>query len=212
MVNFTKILMMKNIIWIVILLLMSSQYSYAQDSTDISQQRKDNIIKLLNYRYKGGYYNFEKLFYKKVTYPEVARNNCIVGITILSITVECDGTVSDVRTKNSLGFGIDEAISMFMNETSGNWNTCTDPKYTKIEIPIQFRTDGTQTADDVALLTCIGENPGFVCNDDEYYLKKAERFLEKKKGKKAMEMLDILIKRNPYNTAYYEMKKKALDM
>jgi len=203
---------MKNISRILALLLMLPLFIQAQDSTDILQQRKDNIIKLLNYRYKGGYYNFEKLFYQKVIYPEVARNNCIMGITILTITVECDGTVSDVRTKNSLGYGIDDAISLFMTETTGNWNTCNDSKYTRLEIPIQFRTEGTQTAEGVALLTCIGDNPGFVCNDDEYYQKKVERLLKKKRGKKAMEMLDILIKRNPYNTDYYEMKKKAMEM
>jgi len=203
---------MKNILWILTLLLLLPLYNHAQDSTDISQQRKDNIIKLLNYRYKGGYYNFEKLFNQKVTYPEEARNNCILGITILTITVDCDGTVSDVRIKNSLGYGIDDAISLFMNETTGHWNTCSDPKYTKVEIPIQFRTEGTQTAEGVALLTCIANNPGFVCNDDEYYLKKVERLMEKKKGRKAIEILNVLIKRNPYNSNYYEMKKKAIDM
>jgi hypothetical protein len=203
---------MKKTIWALTLLSVLPIFCFAQDSTSVNQARKDNLVDMLNYRFKGGYYNFEKLFNQKVSYPEVARNNCIIGITILSLTVDCDGTISEVKMKNPLGYGVDETISSFVTETNGHWNKCNDTRYTKIEIPIQFRTKGTITAEDVALFICIGDNPGFVCNDDEYYLKKAKRFIEKGKGKKALEMLDILTKRDPYNSLYYEMKTKAINM
>ena len=212
MSNFTKIYSMKKIIWTLVLVITFPIFSWAQDTISLSQARKDNLIKTLNYRYKGGYYNFEKLFTKTVTYPEVARTNCIMGITILSLTVDCDGTVSEVKMKNPLGYGVDDMISNFVLATEGKWNNCTDTKYTKMDISIQFRTEGTQTAEDVALLVCIGDNPGYVCNDDDYYLKKAQRYLEKGKGKKALEVLDVLTKRDPYNPTYYEMKKKALSL
>ena len=201
---------MKIIVWFLTLLLIYPVISPAQDTTSITQARKDNLISLLNYRYKGGYYTFETLFNKKVTYPEMARNNCIMGITLVSLVVDCTGTITDVRVKNPLGYGIDEMISEFFTATDEQWNKCTDDKYTKMEIPIQFRTRGTQTDEETALLVCEGDNPGFLCNDDAYYFKKAQRYLENGRKKKAMQMLDILIKRNPYDNTYYEMKKAAI--
>ena len=203
---------MKTIALILALLMIYPVLSQAQDTTSISQSRKNNLISLLNYRFKGGFYSFEKEFIKQVTYPEMARNSCVVGIVLVSVVVDCNGTISDVRVKNPLGYGIDEMVSNFFVATENQWNHCTDSKYTKMEIPIQFRIKGTKTDEEAALLVCLAENPGFPCNDDEYYLKKAQRFLEKGRGLKAIDMLDILIKRNPYNTMYYEMKQKAIEM
>ncbi|MFA5418901.1 MAG: hypothetical protein WC341_10635 [Bacteroidales bacterium] len=203
---------MKKLAFILSLLMIYPVINQAQDTTSVAQSRKDNLIELLNYRYKGGFYSFEKEFNNKVTYPVMAGSNCIMGIVLVSLVVDCNGTISDVRLKNPLGYGIDEMVSSFFAGTENQWNRCSDDKYTKMEIPIQFRTKGTKTDEESALLVCIGENPGFLCNDDEYYLKRAEKYLKKGNGKRAMEALDILIKRNPYNNVYYEMKKKAIEM
>lgn len=210
MPNFAKIFAMRKYYWLLIIVLVLPQLLVAQDNITVNQARKDNIISVLNYRFTGGYYSFEKLFTKTVTYPEMARVNCILGIVVVSVTVDCQGNMGEVKIKNQLGYGINEMVSNFIIATEGHWNKCTDTKYTKFEIPIQFRTTGTATDEDAALLVCIGENPGYLCNDDAFYLKKATRYLAKEKGKKAMEILDILIKRNPYETKYYEMKQQAI--
>ena len=41
----------------------SSGFLIGQENTSISDSRKENVKKLMNYRFKGGYYTFEKLFY-----------------------------------------------------------------------------------------------------------------------------------------------------
>ncbi len=194
------------------LLLLFSGIIVAQDTLSISEQRKSNLINLLNYRYKGGYFNFEKLFHQKVTYPDIAKNNCVMGIILIDLTVDCEGTITDLRTKNNLSYGIDDIVKEFVLASEGQWNECSDNKYTRMEIPVQFVIEGTQTAENEALFICNGKSPGLKCKDDEDFMQRVEKAMEKGKKKKALENLDKLIKRNPYNPAYYELKQKALNL
>ncbi len=182
----------------------------AQEYSTASESRNAQLRNILDYRYRGGFYTFEKDFNIAVEYPEAARQNCIIGITIVSLVVNCDGSISRISLKNSLKYGIDEQISQFFNGTYGKWNKCDDDRYTKFEIPVQFTMKGTKTNTTDALLVKEGKNPGFVCNDDEYYFLKAEKALEKKKGKKALPIIEFLLKRDPYNSKLYDMKKEAI--
>jgi hypothetical protein len=52
--------------------------------------------------------------------------------------------------------------------------------------------------------------PGQPCNPDEYYLKKAKKYMKNKNGKKALQYIDVLIRRDPYNNSYMEMKREVL--
>ena len=165
---------MKNIIIIIWLNIIFVCSLIGQEVNPISQARKDNVIKLLNYRFKGGYYTLEKLFNTTVTYPELAKAHCVVGISIVSITVNCDGVIEDLKIKTALGYGIDNAISAFFNSTEGKWNTCTDNKYTHFEVPIQ-------------------------------------KYMDKGKWNKALPYIDMMIRRDPYNTDYFDYKKKAIN-
>lgn len=198
------------LILILVWLILPETGLVAQNNTTASESRKAHLKKILDYRYRGGYYTFEKDFNITVNYPEAARQNCIIGIIILSLEVGCDGEIKQIALKNPLKYGIDEEVSNFINGTSGRWNKCEDDRYTRMEIPVQFTMKGTQTNANDGLLVKEGKNPGFVCNGDDYYLEKAEKALSKKKGKKALPLLDILIKRDPYNVRLYEMKKEAL--
>jgi hypothetical protein len=157
-------------------------------------------------------YTFEKLFNKTVTYPEAAKRNCIQGIIIVSFDVTCDGRIGFVTIKNPLHYGIDEEVKKFFMLTNGKWNTCRDKKYEHFEIPIKFVLEGTPSLTNEGLVTYVAKNPGFVCNGEEYYLKKAKKYLEKGKGKKANEYLDILIRFDPFNNEYYKMKKEVIKL
>ncbi|HHL57838.1 MAG: hypothetical protein DRI88_06555 [Bacteroidetes bacterium] len=184
----------------------------AQEVSTVSKSRKKNIKNQLDYRYRGGFYSFEKLFNKNVTYPEVLQKNCIMGIVIVSFVVNCDGELTDFSIKNPIHPLINEQLAKFFDLTQGQWNTCEDEKYSRFEIPIQFRINDVETNMQDAVFVCVTDTPGYVCNDDSYYFKKAEKLLEKGNGKKAEKYLDILIKRDPYNIEYYEMKKEAISL
>jgi len=174
--------------------------SRGQEAMSISESRKKNIRSVLDYRFKGGYYSFERLFNKTVEYPEVAQQNCIMGIVVAGFEIDCEGEAVQVTLKNMLRYGIDEEIS---NE---------DDKYTRFDVPIQFTIEGTETNTDDAMLIKEAKTTGFNCNDDKYYLDRANKYLDKGKGKKAVQYINVLIQRNPYNSQYIEMRKKAISL
>jgi len=178
----------------------------------LSESRKDNLKSMLDYRYKGGYYSFERLFLKTVEFPEVAKMNCVTGIVIVVFEVDCEAEIQEVKIKNPLGYGIETQISNFFENTIGNWNKCDDDRYTRFNVPIQFKITGVITNTDDALLVVEGKIVGVQCYDDSYYLEKAEKMLEKGKGKKAIGYINVLIKRNPYHNEYTDMKQEAIDL
>lgn len=196
---------------IIITIVLLGDIVVAQSIKTISQSRKDQIIELLNYRFKGGYYTFENLFIKTVTYPEIAKSNCAIGIAIVTVEVDCDGVVSFVKIKNPLGYGIDNQISTFFDNTEGMWNSCKEKKYTKFDIPIQFVLEGIETNNDDGLLICTDKIQGITCSDDEYFIEKIEKYMDKGKYRKVIPYLDVMIRRDPYNPVYFEMKKKAVN-
>lgn len=182
----------------------------SQETKSIAEQRKDNIIKLLDYRFKGGYYTFEKIFLQTVEYPPAAAGNCIMGIAIATFRVNCEGEIYDLIVKTRMGYGIENEISTFLTKTEGNWNKCHDDKYTKFEVPIQFKLEGTETNTEDALLVLVTENPGFVCNDDEYYIKKIDKYVSKGKYKRALQYIEVMRRRDPYNAYYNDLRMKAM--
>lgn len=202
--------MLKRISLLILSLLLIVLTLPAQETNSVSESRKKNIRDLLDYRFRGGYYTFEKLFNNNVSFPVELTGSCIMGIVIVSFEVDCNGEFTDFSFKNPIHTTINKEITDFFDLTFGEWNECKDAKYTRFEIPIQFRIKGVETNTKDALLICEGESPGYVCNGDDYYFKKAKKALDKGKGKGAMEHIEMLIKRDPFNLEYYDMKKDAL--
>lgn len=204
--------MIKKVNLLILCILIFSVLLPAQEINSVSESRKKNIMKQMDYRFKGGYYTFEKIFNNNVTYPEVLEGSCIMGIVIVSFEVDCNGKLTDFAFKNPIHSSIHEEIAEFFDLTIGQWNECKDEKYTRFEIPIQFRIKDVTTNTTDAILVCEKESLGYVCKGDDYYYQKATKFLEKEKGKKAMLHIDMLIKHDPYNPEYYDMKKVAISL
>jgi len=201
--------MKKFLLGSIVILLFFSYILRGQEDLSISESRKQNLKEVLDYRFKGGYYSFERLFIKTVEYPETALQNCVMGIIIASFEVNCNGEIVRVSLKNIMRYGIDEEITKFFHATKGQWNKCEEDKYTRFDVPIQFRIAGVETNTTDAMLIEEGEGSGFDCHDDNYYLEKANKLLDKGKGKKALEYINTLILRNPYDIKYTEMRDKA---
>lgn len=190
-----------------------SGMAFAQEQdlqNQLKEERFATLKHILDYRFKGGSGEFERVFFSTVTYPENAKNNCIIGTTILSFTVSCDNELGNFSLRNPLHYGLNEELQKFLSATTGMWNTCHDDKYTKFEVPVFFNLKGTETGAK-GFLTLEEENPGFSCKDDSYYMQQFERLRDKKKVNKALKMLDQLIRRDPYNTSFYDMKRELIE-
>lgn len=190
----------------------AQEYTFPQPKKNIADSRNETINMMLDYRFMGGHWNFEKLFFKNFKYPDFAIKNCVSGIAILEIDVNCKGELENVTVKNPLGFGIEQEIKRVLALPGAKWNTCKDDKYTHLSIPILFVVGETQTNRVDPYMTVEGDSPGFTCRGDDYYWERAKKYLEKKKGKRAIQYLDILIKRNPMTTEFIELKKAAIKM
>jgi len=197
---------------LVSILFFSGSAAFSQLEETASASRKENLRKLFDYRYKGGFYSFERKFNNTVEYPEMARMNCIMGIVVVSMVVDCEGTPKQMSMKTSLGYGTNDELSKLFNSTTGEWNKCEDDKYTRFEVPIQFKIEGTDTNTDDALFIVEGEMPGHTCNGDSYYFKKAKKALDNEHAKKALKYINLLIQRDPYNTTYTDMRTKAISL
>ena len=202
--------MRKKFLFLMFVLMFAGSMTFAQEPVGVSQSRNKQIHDLLDYRFRGGFYGFKALFLKTVKYTDIARKNCVIGIMVVSFQVDCDGNVRNIRIKNPLRFGLDNAMSKFMLATKGHWNKCHNIKYTKFSVPFQFTMEGTKTDSLNAAISLLGKNPGYVCSGDNYYLRKAKEALAKGRGKRAKTYIETLIKRNPFNTDYYDMMDKAM--
>ncbi len=198
--------------YLLIILLIAFTQAFTQSgeqSMSISESRNKNIKHQLDFRFKGGSGEFERVFFTIVDYTEEARKGCIMGVSIMSFKVSCDNKISDFRIKNPLGNGLNEKLGQFFSATEGQWNTCSDEKYTKFEIPIMFIIENAETAGK-GYLTVEGKYPGFKCKSDAYFLEEFEKLKTKKRSKKALQALDELIRRDPYNNDYIDLKKQFL--
>jgi len=204
--------MQKRFLSLLLGFLLFATASYSQELVDVIKTRNHQTHDLLDYRFRGGFYSFERQFLQTVKYTDMARENCIIGIVVVSFQVDCDGNLHDVKIKNPLHYGLDEEIQKFMESTRGHWNKCRDNKYTRFSVPIQFTMEGTKTDSLDPVITLVGKNPGYVCNSDSYYYQKAKEALAKKKGKKARTYIEILIRRNPFNDEYYDMIREAMEL
>ena len=202
--------MQKRILYLLFIFMLFGSTGFAQESTSLATSRNTQTHNLLDYRFRGGFYAFERTFLQKAKYTDEARKNCIIGIMVISFQVDCDGNLHNIRIKNPLGFGLDQEISKFMESTKGKWNKCHNNKYTRFSVPIQFTMEGTKTDSLNAVISFVGKNPGYVCSSDSYYLQKAKEALGKKKGRRARPFIEKLIQRNPYNNEYFSMLKQAM--
>lgn len=204
--------MQKSIVLIIFSLLFSTNLLISQEENTPAKSRKKNLKELLDYRYRGGFHSFERLFFKTVEYPEIAQKNCVMGITIVRFEVDCEGEIKNLIIKNPMYWGIDEQIQSFLSQTMGNWNTCSDDKYTHFEVPIQFLINDTETNSTMdGIIVHQAELVGYKCKGDSYYQEKLDKALLKNNKKKTLRYLNELIKRNPYDANLYDMRKEILN-
>lgn len=199
---------------LILLFALNMPFLWAQNpdalSEKLTNQRFETQRSLLNYRFKGGSGEFERVFFQEVNYTEEARKNCIVGVVIMTFTVSCNNEISDLKMRNPMHYGLNEELQKFIEATEGRWNTCQDEKYTRFEIPVLFTLEGTET-NARGLITLVGQSPGFSCRSDNYFMERFEKFRKKGKKMKALDMLDQLIRRDPYNNTLYDLKRQLLE-
>lgn len=170
-------------------------------------EKNNKIVKtLLDYRYKGGSGAFERDFFLNVDYNQISRQSCSVGTTIMQFTVNCDGTLGEFSIINPINDYISSQLNKFFLMTKGNWNECQNTDYEYFEVPIVFTIEGLQT-EAKGVITNYAEKEGVPCKCDNDLHEEFNKYKDKK-PKKALNAINELIKRNPYNENYIEEREK----
>lgn len=203
--------MHKRVILLILSFVFYANIAFSQENSTPSESRKVNLKQLLDYRYRGGFYSFERLFLKTVEYPEYTKKQCVVGMMIVRFEVDCEGEIKNLIIKNPLRWGLDQQIEAFFQATVGNWNKCDDEKYTRFEVPIQFTINETETNSIDAMLVCQEELTGYTCKSDDYFREKLDKAIEKNSKKKAIKYISELIRRNPYDSDLYTLRTELVE-
>ena len=200
----------KVIISILVMVFAFSLKANSQESTaDIQNllEKNNRIVKtLLDYRYKGGSGAFERDFFLNVDYNQISRQSCSVGTTIMQFTVNCDGTLGEFSIINPINDYLSSQLQRFFLMTNGNWNECQNTDYEYFEVPIVFTIEGLQT-EAKGVITNYAEKEGAPCKCDNDFHKEFNKY-KYKKPKKALNAINELIKRNPYNENYIKERER----
>ena len=199
------------LILLLLMLLASSPSLMAQNSSINSILKENNrIIKtMLDYRYKGGSGAFERDFFIYVDYNQISRQSCTVGTTVMQFTVGCDGELGEFNIINPLNDYINSQLNKFFLMTKGNWNKCENSDYEYFEVPILFTIEGLET-EAIGFITNYGDKNGVKCKGDRHFHEEFEKFKEKK-PKKALDAINELIRRNPYNELYIDSRNDLVN-
>ena len=187
----------------------SESESESESVPEMLRQNNKVIKTMLDYRYKGGSSAFERDFFLHVDYNKISRQSCTIGTTIMMFTVHCDGTLGEFNIINPLNDHINSQLQKFFLMTKDNWNECQNSDYEYFEIPIVFTIEGLET-DAIGFITNYDDEIGYPCKNDSHFKEEFQKFKEKK-PKKALDALNELIRRNPYNDLYIHEKDDLLN-
>ncbi len=171
--------------------------------------QKDVTIDINKY-YKGGENEFLMFIAKNVSYPENARENGIMGLSVFSFKIDCENSPYDFKFNTHLGYGIEEGLQKTIIKTKHKWIACNDSSANgRINMKIVFSLNGDygyKDADFYLIADCsnrILSNNGLI--------KKYDKSVKKEDYNQAKEYIKLLRLRYPYYKLFIA-KQKSLDL
>ena len=97
---------MKKLFLIMLLAFVSvNAYSQSDDADNDVYNMVDQSAK-----FQDGYNSIIKFVQENIKFPAEAKENNVHGKLMVSVVVEKDGSLSDIKIKKGLGYGLDEEI------------------------------------------------------------------------------------------------------
>lgn len=97
---------MKKLFLIMLLAFVSvNAYSQSDDADNYVYNMVDQSAK-----FQDGYNSIIKFVQENIKFPAEAQENNVHGRLMVSVIVEKDGSLSDIKIKKGLGYGLDEEI------------------------------------------------------------------------------------------------------
>ena len=108
-------------------------------NTDV--QEKDTTVKIIP-EYPGGEEALNSFLIKNINYPVMAKIRGLQGIVITEFIVEKDGSISNVKVRESSGHRILDKEAVRVMKLMPNWSPGTvdgKPVRVKFSLPIEFK-------------------------------------------------------------------------
>lgn len=146
--------------------------------------------------YLKGEKGFIRHLAMKLRYPKKARENGIIGLSILSFKVDCQNMPYDFVFTTKLKHGIEETIKETIIKTKGNWKSCEKrDKDERINLKIAFSINSLYDPENTDfVINAFGQ---FTVVEDNILIKKMEKAWKKQKYQKAKPYLEDLIRVSP---------------
>ncbi|WP_281616494.1 hypothetical protein [Flammeovirga sp. SubArs3] len=163
---------------------------------------------LLDSCYVGGAKKFHQLFGKNIKYSD--KNE--MGLCILYWEIH-QGRIQNTSILNSLGKSTTNELNRILQLTTNNWKI--SESRMKFYLPIKYSLDQLDYnvdpfpknyLDQITVVGYLSDIPAF--RSEEYLVSKLNRFLEKKKYKSAISILDKMLRRNPVSI---ELRETRID-
>lgn len=174
--------------------------------------------KAINTRFKGGEIEFRNFLAQNLKYPVLSQENKSVGYSITGITITPEGTIFDISTINLIDESIERDIYRVLQMTKNKWLKCdtisiNQTFYVQIAYVMGNTPDiKNQVKDklnfiDLVALTAMGlSNDSYLPESDESIAAKFGEALKKNEYNEAINYINELIKRNPFNRELYQLR------
>ena len=184
-----------------------------QESPSVEDARS-SFYYILDNRFEGKSDAFLDLFNKTVTYPEEAKENCRMGMSKISFTIDKDGKMSDVKYNQKLGFGIDKTLETFIKEIDGKWKAFNRKSEFEMTVGFRIKNGRINYQPDADLTVSAAPLYKFStgdtsCGNTDELFKKVEKYMKKKKYKKAKPLVEELLRRFPDDAKVQMYASKA---
>ncbi len=160
---------------------------------------QDSLVVVPDNHYNGGKESFVKYMKDNVPYPETAKTEGLIGLSIVTFKIDCENAPYDINFYTQLGYGIEKLIKKAIENSAGNWINCNEKeRLIRLHIAFDINKYYSHEKED---FTIYAEGPYEVMTDESL----AQFFnarLKKEKYKQAKYYLELLLLRYPYNEAY----------
>ena len=197
-------------------LILLSSFTFSHKSVEkipTVEDTRSSFYYILDNRFEGKSDAFLDLFSKTVTYPEEAKENCRMGLSMISFTIDKDGKMSNIKYNQKLGFGIEKTLDTFLEKIEGKWKT---GRQSEFEMTVGFRIKNGKInyrpdADLIVTATPLYKfsTGDATCSNTEDLFKKTEKYMKKKKYSKAKPLVEELLRRFPDDAKLQMYASKA---
>jgi hypothetical protein len=179
-----------------------------------------NIIKPIDYRFKGKEQGFIDFVQNNIVFPTKSLDENTVGYSISSITITPEGTIEKISILNSIDESIDSEVTRLLKISKKHWKKNDTIKSNQtFYVQIVFMCTGyglnVQIGNPIEkniyflepiTITAYSLNQKLLPISDDSLAIKYGNLISLKKFEEALPFLNDLIKRNPFNKDLYQYR------